>query len=620
MCGITGIVSLTGIENNDQLVIKRMTGCLSHRGPDNQEVWVDRGVSLGHARLKIIDLSEGGNQPMHSTDDRYVLVYNGEIYNYKQLRSELQARGYKFRGRSDTEVLLNMLSSNGVECLPKLNGIFAFALWDRKEQTVLLCRDRFGVKPLYFYLDSQSLVFGSEIKAILASEIPKREINPQGLSEFCFFGNALGRQTLFEGIQKVEPGQWIRVEKNKIKKGRFWSLPKEVKEECNPNEVIENSRILLKEAVERQLVSDVPLGVFLSGGIDSSAITAFATEAYAGKLKTFSAGFDFDRGVNELPLAKKISQLYGTDHEELHINGGNVEPLIEKMISYHDEPFSDCANIPLYLLTKELGNQVPVILQGDGGDEIFAGYKRYVLMRYQFIWKVLKIFSGVTKMCSQSVGNRVRRAIEIYGNNQPDGKQLAKMLTTDDQELSLIDLLSNSLKDRLLSSNPFSKYEAISSEFEHLDQLQKLLYCDTTVLLPDTFLEKVDKSTMANSVEVRVPFLDNELTDYILSLPSNMKIRRGKKKWILKRALAGIVPDQVLYGPKKGFGVPFGYWLSGKLYKYAREVIGNVSSDLLNSDRLLTILDDHKRSPNFRDAYILWKAINLSVWYEKYIR
>ena len=620
MCGIAGIVRLTKKYNPDSEIIKKMTISLSHRGPDNQGLWSDAHASLGHARLSIIDLSETGNQPMLSIDGRYVLVYNGELYNYQELKKGLEKCGHKFRGRSDTEVLLQMLLLEGVKCLPKLNGIFAFALWDREDKTLLIARDRFGVKPLYFYLDENLLIFGSEIKAILASNLIKSEMNPQGLNEFCFFGNPLGRETLFHKINRVEPGQWLKVKDAQLIREYFWCFPNEIHDYDDIDGVVLKSRYYLKKAVERQLVSDVPVGVFLSGGIDSSAITAFATQAYSGTLQTFSAGFDFDRGVNELPLAKKISSLFGTEHHELHINGSKVEPLIEGLIHQHDEPFSDCANIPLYLLSKELGTNVPVILQGDGGDEIFGGYKRYLLMRYRLIWKTLALFRIGTKFLSRPIANRINRLLDIYGNSEGSGVQFAKMLTTDDQTICLRNFLSQGWKERLVTSNPFERYEAIVDDLGHLDQLQKLLYCDTKILLPDTFLEKVDKSTMAHSIEVRVPFLDNELTDYVLGLPSRIKIRGGQKKWLLKKALNGIVPNNVLYGPKKGFGVPFGFWLSGKLYKYARGVIGNSSPDLLDKKGLLVLLDEHRETPNFRDAHVLWKAINLSLWHERYIR
>lgn len=623
MCGITGY-----FKSDDRLLSKdsliKATNSIRHRGPDDAGYYENENVGLGHRRLSIIDLSSAGHQPMTSANGRYIIAYNGEIYNYLQLKQELQSNGFQFRSQSDTEVVVNGFEYWGSSIFEKLNGIFAISIWDQAEKKLILARDRMGVKPLYYWHENDLLLFGSEIKTILSYDIVKRKINLQSFHEFLYYGYALGENTMFSGIKMILPGQYLEISKDKVITKEFWSI-KNIKT-ISQNGIIESMAIsqtksLLESAVSRQLVSDVPVGVFLSGGIDSSAITAFASKHYAGKLKSYSAGFDFDGGHNELPLASKIAKKFGTQHHELMIQGKDISDIIKKMIYHHDEPFSDAANIPLYLMTQHVKNDCKVVLQGDGGDELFAGYPRYHIMskynQYKFIFTTLNAVKSLIP--SKYVRNKTERFYPLFKNDQSKIR-FAKFLT-EEREGIPEQLFIENIQKNFLQTNPFKRYEEVSKELDFLsDNVQKLLWLDTKIILPDQFLEKVDKSTMANGVEVRVPFLDNDLASFALSLPSELKVKNGIKKYLLKKALDGILPNEVLYGPKKGFGVPYQNWLKGPLKSFMKEIFNDPKIIQMNifDYNVLNIRIEEHCSGKKDWGFLLWKMMNLCLWLELY--
>ena len=404
MCGIAGMVYRDG-RPVDRGLVRRMGACLRHRGPDDEGEYTGGGAGIAHTRLSIIDLSESGRQPMRSDDGRYVVAYNGEVYNFRELRHTLERCGHEFRGRSDTEVVLRAFIEWGESSFAKLEGMFAMAVWDNAERRLHLVRDRFGIKPLYYHADAESLVFGSEIKALLASGEVGRDIDWRGLHEYLYYNTALGERTMFAGVRKLLPGHVLTLDDAGVRVEQYCSIFDVEAVEDDYATAVERVRELLERAVRDHLVSDVPVGVFLSGGIDSSAITAFAARHYGGRLKTFSAGFDFDRGVNELPKARKVAEHFGTDHHELHVSGGDVAGVIERLVRCHDQPFGDAANIPLFLLCEQLGDGNKVILQGDGGDEVFGGYKVHSLMAIER-WATL--FARATSWASPRVPDGVR--------------------------------------------------------------------------------------------------------------------------------------------------------------------------------------------------------------------
>lgn len=618
MCGISGY--LTQREPILLDLLQEMNSVLRHRGPDYGAVWHEDSIGLTHRRLSILDLSEQGNQPMVSFDKRYVITYNGEVYNYLELKCDLQQKGYSFRSKSDTEVILNGFHHYGEGIFEKLNGIFAFAIWDRMKQQLFLVRDRYGVKPLYYYQGHGKFIFGSEIKSILIHQEVPRAVQKQALHEFLYYGTALGGRTLFEGIEKVKPGEIICIDTREKQSRNFWQINDlKVHYSVTEEEAIGETRKLLGEAVGRQLVSDVPVGVFLSGGIDSSAITAFASRHYAGRLSTFTATFDYEK-VNELAKAQKIAHFFGTQHHELFIKGKDLPGIIEKLIEHHDEPFSDAANIPIYLLTKEVGNSYKVILQGDGGDELFAGYRRYAtLSKINSLKPIFWLIRHFLPQLNLPSLSRLKRYATAVAQSD-HGNRMALLLTEETTYDSPVKILSPRFKHFLHGTNPFLIYQHWNHLLMSLDPVQKMLWTDSQIILPEIFLEKVDKASMANGVEVRTPFLDNMLASYVQQLPSSTKIKNGQNKWLLRKALRGIIPDDILDGPKVGFGVPYAEWLKKPLKGYFLEATNSpfIKSLELFDEKVLTIKKEEHFQGKKNNGFLLWKLMNLCIWLEKF--
>ncbi len=625
MCGIAGHINFNGLKGaiiGD--CVTNMINTMVHRGPDDSGILNHNNVSLGHRRLSIIDLSQLGHQPMISEEKDFAIVFNGEIYNFKELRSSLETLGYIFKSESDTEVILAGFKYWHTDLFLKLNGIFSFAILNLNNQELYLVRDRLGIKPLYYYHNAEGFYFSSEIKAIRKVCPELNEINFEALNEFTFYGNALGQKTLFKSINALNPGTYIRVKGAEISNHVYWR-PEDIRENfsISSTEAVEQVRNYLELAVKRQLISDVPVGVFLSGGIDSSAITAFAKKHYSGKLKTFAAAFDFDKGVNELDKARFVANHFDTEHTELFIKGSDLPDIVEQMIYHHDEPFSDAANIPLFLMAKQVKPFATVVLQGDGGDELFGGYNRYFLLdKYSKGYK-----KNLTSVASSIFGSYrgknslIRRGLRIANaiSQKDDAMMMALLLTTDTLQNNTKQMLTESLLLKLSKYNPFEYYQQTVARFSEKSLLQKMLYTDTQIILPNTFLEKVDKSTMAASIEVRVPFLDYDLVDFVMSLPASIKIQNGEKKYLLKKALRGVLPDQILDGPKTGFGVPYENWLKGPLYDFMNDKLRSdyiKQLGLFNYKLLDKRIKDHKEN-KVNYGFQLWKMMNLSIWLEK---
>lgn len=619
MCGICGIVDFDGPPIDGGL-LRRMTGTLRHRGPDDQGTVVSGAAGLGHTRLSIIDLTTAGRQPMQSADGRVTLVYNGEIYNFAVLREALERSGHVFQGRSDSEVVLHAYLRWGVDAFPRFNGMFALAIWDERTKTLVLARDRFGIKPLYYHRLSSGTIFGSEIKAILASNRVPRRLHDAGLHEYLYYGSTQGTNTLFEGIAKVLPGHFLTITRSDFQSTPYWRVEDIKQVQVEPEEATVAVRERLEKAVRGQLVSDVPVGIFLSGGVDSSAITALASKHYRDRIQTFSVGFDYDRGVNELAKARQIARRYDTEHHELHIQGYRLQHVIERLVSCHDEPFGDAANIPLYLLCSELSGNPKVILQGDGGDEIFAGYRRYNVLASHPLWRSMVPIARLMNSCTRWHSSYYRRARFIQALCAPDAARRMALLLTTETETGPLHIMNGSVQQRLRETDPFAEYYKWDQLLGHLDLVQRMLYTDTRILLPNIFMEKVDKATMAHGIEVRVPMLDRVLADYAMSLPSSLKVRWGQKKWILRRALRGTVPGSILDAPKTGFGVPYSFWLRKPLTTYLRSVLFDSAVarmgifDLHQVERCVMEHTSARRDHGF----LLWKALHLALWFNTY--
>lgn len=623
MCGIAGIYNSS--KKVIEFEVSSMLEKIKHRGPDNTGVYTHNNLGLGHVRLSIIDLDPRSNQPMVSQCGRYIIVFNGEVYNFKEIRRKLKSLGINMRTNSDTEVVLEAFVLWKEKSFLHLNGMFSFCIFDDQKKELFLVRDRFGIKPLYFLKSENNIVFASEIKAILTYNPKKYSINKSVLQKFLWYGNSTNNQTMFEGIEKLPPAHFLKVDSNfTYNINSYWDfedIPKNFENENeNEKDVISNIRSLLKKAVERQLVADVPVGVFLSGGIDSSAITAFAAKQIPG-LETYSVEFDFNRGGNsELELARLVAAKYGTKHHEIKIEGGDIKKIVELLAYQHDEPFADSANIPLYLLSQKVKGNLKVVLQGDGGDEIFGGYRRYKLLSYLRLMKVLSNFNKGIELIpfKGHLHQRIVRLLDIF--NRPDDQVMGLLLTSENIKRSPSKFLSQDWKNHIKNISPFEDYTYWNNRFEKEDLLQKLLWTDCKNILPNTYLEKVDKSTMLNSLEVRVPFLDYELTSYVMGLPSKLKLKNGTKKYLLKKALEGLVPDKILYGRKRGFGVPYDYWLDTALNSFAKDVIFNgpvKDTGIFDLEAISKAFDEQKNS-KYNNGYILWKIMIFSIWFDRY--
>jgi asparagine synthase (glutamine-hydrolysing) len=617
MCGIFGVVSKEKIELNRS---KKLLSLINHRGPDSQSIEVIKDtIHLGHVRLSILDLSKAGQQPMWSRCGNYCIVYNGEVYNFKEL-----AKKYKLlnlRSNSDTEVILELLAEKGSDIIKELNGMFAFALYNKTTQKIVIARDRLGIKPLYFTSSEKGMSFASEIKAL---NFKSDTINEKVLHEWSYYGVALGEHTLYSNVNKLLPGHILEIDTKslEIKSSCFWEIsPPTLKSTTtNFDQLVIKNRELLEQAVRRQLVSDVPVGVFLSGGIDSSAITAFASKHYSKKLATYSVGFDFDKGVNELPKAKRLAEKYGTEHHELQIGGYEVADIVEKMIEHHDQPFCDAANIPLYLLSQQVKNKTKVVLQGDGGDELYGGYKRYNTLanykRMRFFANVGKVLNAFTAR-NNSYYTRQRYTNALLKNDPAE--VMAALLTVEDCTLkTTTNIFSQALRQRVLLADPFKRYKELQSKYTDYPLADQMSMIDNQIILPDIFLEKVDKSTMASSIEVRVPFLDNDLVEFASSIPAAVKIPNGHQKYLLKKSLDGIVPDDVLYGKKTGFGVPFGFWVSNALTELLFDQVAAANHKAKVFDNsYIKLIHKQTREGIKDDGFMLWKVLNLAIWINK---
>jgi asparagine synthase (glutamine-hydrolysing) len=558
---------------------------------------------------------------MHTEDGRYVICYNGEVYNFRELARELQMGD--LRSSCDTEVVLRAFASHGPESFRRLNGMFAFAVHDRVAQKVWLVRDRLGIKPLYVASDERGVRFASEIKALYTLAGGGHPVcDAESLHEWLYYGVCLGGRTLHRGIRQLRPGHCLEIDQlsGRVQETAYWRLADQAQEEENGStaEIIARTRTLLDNAVRRQLVSDVPVVVFLSGGIDSSAITAFAARHHPGKLTTFSAGFDFNRGLDERPRARRVAAHCGTDHHEIEINGGSVGEVVERMVEYHDSPFGDAANIPLYLMAQQIGARAKVILQGDGGDEVFGGYRRYATIRYH---RWLRALAGVVLPLTgllperEAVRYRFRRYLGAHRGSDL-GLTMARLLTFEDPESGPLAVFSHGWRERIKRQDPFAHYRACQASVSSRDVGSQMSLVDLMVELPDVFLEKVDRATMAASVEVRVPFLDHELVDFVAAIDGRRKMPGGRKKWLLKQALRGIVPDEVLDGPKLGFNVPFADWLRTSLRV---QFLDHLATFQRQQPGVLDVPQVERWYADFREgrserSHLLWKIFNFTIW------
>jgi asparagine synthase (glutamine-hydrolysing) len=606
MCGITGIVDLRGDRPVDEAVLRRMNGLLTHRGPDGDGFHLSPGVGFGHRRLSIIDL-EGGRQPLYNEDGSVVVTFNGEIFNFMEVERELLARGHTFRTRSDTEVIVHAWEEWGTECLRRFNGMFAFAVWDERQKMLFIARDRLGVKPLYYAETADGrLVFASELKAVLAVPGLPRRIDPQAVEEYFTFGYVPDPKTIYRDVRKLEPGAYLlhaRGRRN-LEPVRYWDVPLagERRPDGSPDTWQADLRERLQEAVRKRLVADVPLGAFLSGGIDSSAVVAMMREIGAGRILTCSIGFK-EAQYDESQFARMVAEAKRTDHQAEVVEASDYG-LLDRLVGIYDEPYADSSAIPTYRVCELARRHVTVALSGDGGDEDFIGYRRYRLFAME-----------------QRVRNRLpeglRRAVfGPLGRWYPKldwaprfvrGKTTFQALArgTVDAYLHGVSICSQEMRAALYSPEFRADLQGYdSSEVFHghargksfADPLALVQYLDYKTYLPGDILTKVDRASMAHSLEVRTPFLDYEFVEWAASLPSEVKLRGGEGKAILKQALEPLLPREVLYRAKMGFAVPIDQWFRGSLKdRLAATVKGPrlAASGIFDPRELARMVDDH---------------------------
>ena len=631
MCGITGFFNLNGNPKEwyDQ-TLKDMISSIIHRGPDAQDYWYDESahVGLGHVRLSIIDLSEAGSQPMKSHCGRYTFIYNGETYNYQEIQNELESEfgRINWKGGSDTEVVLYAFSKWGIKkTLKKCNGMFAFALWDKQEEKLVLGRDRMGQKPLYYGYLGNDFVFASELKSLKKHRSWKGEISTNGMDIYLRTGYIPTPYSIYKGIQKLIPSTFIQITKEDIKKRNlkqpieYWSIKKIYEKGKNTKfDLRENQRNvekILTDAIERRTISDVPIGAFLSGGYDSSLIVALMQKNSAAKINTFSVGFNED-DFNEAKYAKQVAKILGTNHTEFYLNSKDAMDLIPKISECFDEPFADSSQIPTFLVSKMAKSKVTVCLSGDAGDELFGGYNRYV--NFPKRWNTIKNYPKFIANYTDYILNKTSLPF-----SSSKGKKIArinKVLKADNryqfylESLSELNNPSSLLMNKTMSKSFFSDPEILVK----LDSFQEeMMYLDLRTFVLDDILVKVDRASMANSLEVRNPFLDYRLIEYAAGLPLNYKIRNGQTKWMLRQILYQYVPKSIMERPKAGFMVPISDWIKNQYKDWAGDLLNENSlkqQGIFDASRVRSLFNLHNKKGGVSGA-LMWHLISFQTWY-----
>jgi asparagine synthase (glutamine-hydrolysing) len=621
MCGINGIVHT---RSSGRRVVRRslldMRDVLIHRGPDEAGVHLDDNVGLGHRRLSIIDLASG-QQPMYTPDRSRVIIYNGEIYNHQDRRKELIEMGYEFSTNCDTETILHLYQEYGEACVHKLRGMFAFAIWDEQEQKLFIGRDRLGVKPLYYLLDEQgSLYFASEIKSILRAGSVKPDLNYTALPDHLANHGTSGEETLFRNIKRLPPGHVLVWKNGTVRVEEYWDISFEPKHQGEDAELVSAWLDLFKRSVEMRLMSDVPLGMFLSGGIDSSAICAVMSQMVDEPIKTFSVGFD-ESSANEFEYARLVADAYGTDHRETVIKPDDFFEALPRMIWHEDEPLAFPASIPLYFVSKLASKHVKVVLTGEGSDEILAGYGRYrnaiQLIRlgrtYEsvapgFVRSAVK--AGVATLPG-SLGGKLNRTF-LSKNADIQGLFLDSFSVFGSERQR--GLLTSRSKAKIGDVNPYAHHGDLLSRMDAESLLDRLLYVDSKTYLHE-LLMKQDQMSMAASIESRVPFLDHELVEFTAGLPQRFKLRGSTTKWTLRQAMRGILPGAILERPKMGFPVPIGQWFRGSFRNLIDEfVLSETAMDrgVFEPSFVRALVKQHNLGENHDER--LWYLLNFEIW------
>jgi asparagine synthase (glutamine-hydrolysing) len=636
MCGICGWIELSpGIGSRPvRSNLDAMSSTIEHRGPDDWGKAEFDDAAIAMTRLSIIDVA-GGHQPIANDQENCWIVFNGEIYNFLDLRKELQAKGYRFKTHSDTEVVLRAYEEWGDDCLHRLRGMFAFAIYDRrsghdasagcagKRSRLVLARDRIGKKPLYYYRDEIRIIFGSEIKAILAHPSVQRRVRRSILPLYLTYGYVPASDTFFENIYELAPGHKLVVQNGEMAVDQYWKLPpQDVGIELSEKQYVERLRELFEDAVKARLISDVPLGAFLSGGVDSAAVVAFMTRIMNQPVKTFAIGFTDDPSFNELEYARVVAKEFRSDHHEFLVSPDAID-LLPKLVWHYDQPFADSSAVPAFLVAQMTREHVKVALTGDGGDELFAGYERFAAARiaedYRRMPRLLQ--SGIKHLLGmipeattyRSFGRRARRFVD------------SAALPLSERYLHWVGIFSSDLISDLLVDrsdwNPVAHFQTYFDSEHENDLIGQLLSVNMKSYLPGDLLVKTDRMTMANSLEARCPFLDQQLLEFTAGIPSKLKLKGMTTKYILKRALRGIVPDEIIHRKKHGFGVPVGRWFRTSLKHYLHETLLSpeaLQRGYFHESSLRRLIEEHQSGK--RDhGHRLWALLTLEIWHRVFI-
>jgi asparagine synthase (glutamine-hydrolysing) len=628
MCGICGIVSARSGYVPDEALIERMRDTLLHRGPDGAGTHVGPGVGLGHRRLSIVDLAHG-HQPMYSSDGRYVVVYNGELFNHPTLKPELEAAGVHYRTRSDTETVLHLFERYGDDAVKKMRGMFAFAIWDKTSQRLFLARDRYGVKPLYYvHQPDGSLVFGSEIKSILPALSSRPALNYSALPDFLANHAPSGDETLFSGIKRVPPAHVLVWHEGRISIKRYWDLeygdPSSAPAPGSPAErgLVEEYTQRFTEAVRIRLMSDVPLGMFLSGGIDSAAITATMATLVKDPIRTFSVAFA-EREANELNYARMVAEAYNTEHREVLVSPDQFFAEMPRLIWHEDEPIAHPSSIALYFVSQLAAKHVKVVLTGEGSDEMLAGYNRYRVTEYN-----VRLSAAYEKFVPGFARRGTARALGALPLKSRIRRITSRTFLTrrsnmDDLYFDNFAVFPRAFQNRLLTQetkarvggiDPYGAYHAALGRVSGKPLLSQILYADVSTYLQE-LLMKQDQMSMAASIESRVPFLDHPLTEWVARLPQTMKLRGTTTKWILREAMKNKLPAPILSRKKMGFPVPVGTWLRSKWRPLIDEYISSertLSRGIFERDAVNMLVAEHLSGVNHSER--LWALLTFEVW------
>lgn len=633
MCGIAGFYNtnnlMTDATEND---LKKMIRTLAHRGPDDEGYYFSGSLGLAQRRLSIIDLSQKAHQPMHDDINRLWIAFNGEIYNFQNIKEELLKKKYEFQSTSDTEVILYAYREWGEECLKKFIGMFAFALWDEFERKLFIARDRLGIKPLYYYYKNGAFVFASELKAILKHPHFEKTIDFSGLYQYLIFQYVPEPKTIYNNTFKLSPGSYMIIRDGEMKIKSYWDIEKSgQKDEYSANnEYLERFESLLKDSIKLRQISDVPIGAFLSGGIDSSTVVALLQEQNNKPVRTFSIGFN-EQLFDEAPFARKVADFLNTDHTEMYVTPKEAMDVVALLPVFYDEPFSDSSAIPTYLVSKIAREHVKVCISGDGGDELFSGYNRYTIMNMMKtipLRKELAALAGIMPEFIWKILAKIGKSALPMNNITPERlKEVINVLKKESIEiyLNFVKIWGEEEAGRLLSTTMHNldetRFYKLFSELGKISEPEKFTLIDIKTYLTDDILTKVDRASMAHGLEVRVPFLDHRVVEFSGRLPFQLKLKGRETKHLLKKLLFSKIPSSIFARPKQGFSIPVSTWLKNELKYLVDEYLNpsRIRKEGIFNENFVLEMTDNLFKGHYDNGYRLYNLLMFQMWFEKYM-